>query len=329
MFFVIACGNNSSYNSGSQQADTVKDFKPALVEDSILTQLFHPDEINIRMIFKKIKNAHIEKNDVETFYIQFDLYEKSEKKYQKDIGLLDSLALLKDTSLFIRTTENLIGKKQVVSEFYYKMIFFSCQTISENTYLSDHTKAQLIHKYFNLIKNDFNLIYPEFYKDFLEYGKYEITDLKNKKGLEFNQQRKQLLLFWIQSGMFYQAAIDTNFNFHKIPLSNIPIPQGFVGSDEYFAGISSSSIKEPELRKAYHDSLFVNSWNSRKYTMQVGLRKGYKELTRYLDNDLFLLYSLPPQNNAELDSILNEYVVDTAFKQSAIRYINESFLKNK
>src|ERR1043165_74372 len=287
------------------------------ITDSVLASIFQPDEVNIPMIFVKLPFNHNEYADAVRFKKYYYLLQDREKEYRKDTDYLNSLAESKDTLLFFKETERILNKwkKQDSPPLYLEQIFFSIFRAHQNQLISKLTKARKIHHYFKYFQNDFDSVDPESYKDVVVYGEYEIESLADIKGVEFEKERMQLLVKWLYLSAMYQAAIDPDFNFHQQMWINIDIPQGFVGSENYFAGIDPDGIKEPELRKAYKDSIMKNSWITRCYTQQIELRKGYNLLTRFLEGNIQILYALPPQNSNELDSLLNMYIIDEEFKK--------------
>ena len=175
-----------------------------------------------------------------------------------------------------------------------------------------------------IVPDSLNAVDPLLYKNFIDLGKYEVSYLEALPSAGFAAERKALLGRWLYFGALFQAAIDTGFDFHQTLFTTPAIPQGFKGSNNYFAGISPESIKETELRNAYYDSIVKNSWINAQFNRQVDLRKNYRALLENLKYDISLLYGKPPQNTAELDMLLNGYITDSIYRQSVLDQVNEN-----
>lgn len=322
----LSCSHPSPYNPAAEPPrDTIaaKD----IITDSVLARLFHPDELYLKMIFRKIPPNHNDSYDFAVFYKYYKARWKREQEYNRDSELLDSLfGSIRSKALRWQETDRIINKwRTLVPAYYYNQVLMTPLRIRDNdTLFTAADRAGYIHKYFSLISDSIRSVDPLFYKAFIDFGGDEVSYLKTVPALGLAEKRKALLMQWLNLAALYQAAIDTNFDFHQTPWTNVPIPQGFKGSKDYFAGISPNDIKEPELRQAYYEDLVKNAWFNERYSQQTNLRKNYKELTDYLKNDIYLLYKESPYNTAELDVALNSYISDTAFIQSIHALLDEN-----
>jgi hypothetical protein len=325
LLIYLGCHSYSRFDT-NENNQMISIQRKGTIVDSTMTSIFHPDEININMIFKKSLSNRSEGEDFNMYRKQFDFRNKYYNAYQKDISTINLLAEANDTIIFLEKIDSFLRKWRNKKEttFYNESVFYCWSKVSDHSFLSEDRKMKRNHDYLNLLNKNIDVIHPEYYRYFMLYGKYEINYLQQLNHKTRIEKRKELLIKWMYMGMMLQASIDTNYNFKQQLWANVGIPLGFEGSDEYVAGINPTAIKEPALRKAYHDSILINGWRITKDTRQTTLRKGYKEWITYLQTNIMNLYALPPTNNNELDSILNEYIIDEEYKQSIIDLVEKN-----
>jgi hypothetical protein len=331
ILILIYLGCCTSYNYSEPESESKLDSMPKKdsIVDSLLTRLFQKEEINLEMSFKQMPNKHNHLKEAQLFYDERKKIEKYSSEYRKDNDYLMMLEKSKKNSLLITMSDSLIlkWKNKKIASYYYEQVFFAIDQIAKNDFLSQKQKVNKIHSYYKIFREKMPSIDPDGYTKMIADGEYEIAYYQNQQTI--NSTRKELLIFWLETAEHFQSTIDTNFNFHQAFYTNCAIPQGFVGSDNYNAGISPAYIQEPLLRKAYTDSITKNVWITKKHTQQLVLRDQYSDLMYYLRNNIAILYSIPPANNNELDSLLNEYIINEKYKISIKNSVKEHEEENK
>jgi hypothetical protein len=328
----IYIGTHSSYEYTTDGNTTIlTNEKKDSIKNSILAQVVRPEERPIKMRLQKLPSNHSELEDKKLFYTYHQREWDNQEAYNKDNDYLNLLNNSKNTASFLQNSNRIIlkWKNKNIPSFYHKQLVFTLIRINENTFLSETDKAIKIHKYYDEIRKNMDDIDLQLYKYIMQYGNYEVNYLQQQNNTSMNEQRKNICHFWLYVGAMFQAGIDTTYNFNREIYMQADIPQGYVGSDKYFAGMDPSCIKEPELHQAYINAIIANGWIITNYNLQLDLRKDYYYFLNDLINNITSLYSLPPENNSELDALLKEYIVDEEDKALIMNLVKNNFEENK
>jgi hypothetical protein len=190
--------------------------------------------------------------------------------------------------------------------YYASLMLEVCNALS-STDLKDDDQYILEQKYASLVLSkqleipitiEANLVFH--IQDDLQYVKRQLdTD-------EWAERRRDKAEIWLRTWQRLTSAIDPNFDFKDLPLTNIPLPRGVSGA----AGMSPDYIKEPALRAQYQSAIYENSKKAETYRIQFALYKTRETYGKAMGAYLIRVYSRPPDNPQEIEASLKAHLLD-------------------
>ena len=197
---------------------------------------------------------------------------------------------------------------------YASLMLEICNALS-STDLKDDTQYVLEQKYASLVLSkqlDIPVITEtklvSHLQDDIEYNKGQLSTA------EWAKQRRTKADIWLRTWQRLNTAIDPNFDFEDLPLSNVPLPPGVPGP----AGMSPSHIKDPVLRERYQQAIDENERKAAAHRIQSALHRERETYGRAMQTYLIRAYSRPPENRQELEAILKAHSVDDRLSSSIL-----------
>lgn len=118
----------------------------------------------------------------------------------------------------------------------------------------------------------------------------------------WKEQRKAKLELWLKALDKLSRMMDVKFNPEDLPRLNIAPPLGVTGLR---AGVSSSEIKDPKLRKQYEQALMLNAEKAERYRFQNELRKLDKDWSSKVRSYIKSQYSSDAQDIKEINTLID------------------------
>ena len=139
-----------------------------------------------------------------------------------------------------------------------------------------------------------------------ELKKFEDFEKPDKQ--EWILVRQSQAELWIQMIQAINVKYDNHFDPKDAPEINVAPP------GPYPSGISSDSIKEPDLREQYEQAIIANESKRTQYEFQYKLNSLRSEIYSNAQRVLTALYKRSPENMDELTKLLQSHGVNELFE---------------
>jgi hypothetical protein len=131
--------------------------------------------------------------------------------------------------------------------------------------------------------------------------------------------REQKARLWLDARRLVASSIDPKFDFNDRPVLNVLAPP----ATGLPAGASPESIKDPKLRADYMNAIAQNSAKSKRYNDQYWLKQNTASFLREAERYLVNAYARPPEDLAELEKLLSEYIGDVSIRQRIVEEVRK------
>lgn len=242
--------------------------------------------------------------------------EKQESQLETDIARLDALRSSNDLDA-MRTRIDLDSAtwQRRGRNAYILYMYRACAELSSYDIGNPSQRALLLGQYAISVLESGDLPLPQ-YIQFVEFLGFDPPVMDEAAWKDLRREKAQFLLeAWVR----VSKAIDPSFDFDHRPLLNVAPPP----STGLPAGISPSSVKNPQLRAAYEHAIAQNRAKIEQYNQQSWLKLNgpriFKEVEQYLGNS----YSCAPSDLQELKQLLSRYIQDASVRDRVVREVRK------
>lgn len=196
------------------------------------------------------------------------------------------------------------------ASFYASLMLEVCNALS-STDLGDNEQYVLEQRFASFVLDKQLDIPPATEANLVLHLQEDIEYVNGKiNGDEWAEKRRKKAETWLRTWRRLNAAIDPNFDFKDLPLTNVPLPPGVPGA----AGMSPNHIKDLALRAQYQKAIDENSKKAETYRTQFTLYKTRESFDKVIEAYLIRAYSRPPDNPKELETILKTHLVNDSVR---------------
>jgi len=195
-------------------------------------------------------------------------------------------------------------------------MYRACGELSSYDIGNPSQRALLLGQYAISVLQSGDLPLPQ-YIQFVEFLGFDPPVMDEPAWKDLRREKAQ---FWLEAWVRVSKAIDPSFDFDDRPLLNVPPPP----STGLPAGVSPSSVKNPQLRGEYEHAIALNRAKIEQYNQQSWLKlngpRVFKEVEQYLGN----AYSRAPSDLQELQQLLSRYIQDASVRDRVLREVRKS-----
>lgn len=193
---------------------------------------------------------------------------------------------------------------------YASLMLEVCNALS-STDLGDNNQYVLEQRFASFVLDKQLQIPPATEANLVLHLQEDIDYVKGQVNTdEWVATRLKKAEIWLRTWQRLNAAIDPNFDFEDLPLTNVPLPPGVPGA----AGMSPDHIKDLALRAQYQKAIDENSKKAETYRTQFTLYRTRETFAKLMETYLIRAYSRPPDNPKELEAILKAHSVDDSIR---------------
>jgi hypothetical protein len=132
--------------------------------------------------------------------------------------------------------------------------------------------------------------------------------------------RRQKAEVWLEAWRRVTQATDPNFDFNDRPLLNVAPPP----STGLPAGVSPSSVRNPQLRAEYEHAIAQNRAKIERYNQQSWLKLDGPRVVKEVEEYLVNAYSRAPSHLEELQQLLSRYTKDASVRDRVLAGVRKS-----
>ena len=243
--------------------------------------------------------------------------EEQDSQLETDIARLDAMRSSNDLDA-MRTRIDLDSAtwRSRGPDAFLLYMYRACAELSSYDIGNSSQRALLLGQYAISVLQSRDLPLPQ-YIQFVEFLGFDPPVMDEAAWEDLRRQKAQ---FWLEAWVRVSKAIDPSFDFDDRPLLNVAPPF----STGLPAGVSPSSVKNPQLRAEYEHAIAQNHAKIERYNQQSWLKlngpRVFKEVEQYLVN----AYSRAPSDLQELQQLLSRYIQDASVRDRVLEGVRKS-----